>query len=133
MKRSSAALYRCPEHLCSLSLESRVGNDEAIESGELVCPHGARFAVEEGVPDLTFPPSLSAGDARTREAYDAVAERIYDAAVDWQFAALGEDEDSVRESMVDMIDLQPADRVLEIGRGTGRYPSCSSRTRRESR
>jgi len=49
-----------------------------------------------------------------------VADEIYDVAVDWQFAAMYEDEDAVRESLVDMLDLAPGAIVLEVGCGTGR-------------
>ena len=52
--------------------------------------------------------------------YDHVADEIYDAALDWQFAALYEDENDVRESMVDMLELAPGAAVLEVGCGTGR-------------
>ena len=49
-----------------------------------------------------------------------MANEIYDVAVDWQFAALCENEDDVRESMVDMLELSPGAAVLEVGCGTGR-------------
>ena len=49
-----------------------------------------------------------------------MAELIYDAALNWQFAALHEDEETVRELMVNMIDPKPGARILEVGCGTGR-------------
>jgi ubiquinone/menaquinone biosynthesis C-methylase UbiE len=86
----------------------------------LTTPDGRTYRVDAGVPDLVYPDRLSEIESKTRQEYDQAAERIYDAAVDWQFAALYEDEDRVRESMVDMCRLTPTARVLEIGCGTGR-------------
>src|SRR5262249_27391506 len=57
---------------------------------------------------------------KTKSEYDRVAGHIYDAALDWQFAALREDEERVRELMVDMIAAAPDARILEVGCGTGR-------------
>jgi ubiquinone/menaquinone biosynthesis C-methylase UbiE len=91
-----------------------------IEGDELVSAEGRRFPIEQGVPNLLWPPELSAVEAQTKREYDQVADQIYDAAVDWQFAALYEDENKVRERMVDMLDLKPHHRILEVGCGTGR-------------
>jgi ubiquinone/menaquinone biosynthesis C-methylase UbiE len=58
---------------------------------------------------------------RTTQAdYDETAEQKYDAAVDWLFRSFYEDEDTVRERMLDPLQLKPESRVLEIGSGTGR-------------
>ena len=88
--------------------------------GELVSAEGRRFSVENGVPNLLWPPELSAIETKTKLEYDRVAEQIYDAALDWQFAALHENEETVRERMVDMLDPKPGARILEVGCGTGR-------------
>lgn len=90
------------------------------EGEHLVSEEGHRFPVEHGVPNLIWPPELSESETRTKESYDRVAEQIYDAALEWQFAAIREEEETVRESMLDQLDLAPDHRVLEIGCGTGR-------------
>jgi ubiquinone/menaquinone biosynthesis C-methylase UbiE len=110
MNPASAQYYRSPDTHSPLTLDH----------GELVSAEGRRFAIEHGVPNLLWPPDLTAIEAKTKGEYDRVAEQIYDAALDWQFAALYEDEEAVREHMVDMLDLNPDARVLEVGCGTGR-------------
>jgi ubiquinone/menaquinone biosynthesis C-methylase UbiE len=91
-----------------------------LQDDHLVSAEGRRFAIEDGVPNLLWPPQLSEIEARTKNEYDRVAEQIYDAALNWQFAALYEDEETVRERMLDMLDPQPDARILEVGCGTGR-------------
>jgi ubiquinone/menaquinone biosynthesis C-methylase UbiE len=91
-----------------------------LEGDELVSAEGRRFRIDDGVPNLLWPPELSAIEAKTKSEYDRVAEQIYDAALDWQFAALREDEETVRELMVNMLGPKPDWRILEVGCGTGR-------------
>ena len=110
MNPSDLQYYRAPQTHTLLRLE-----DDHLVSAE-----SNRFSIENGIPNLLWPPELSAIEAKTKNEYDRVAQQIYDAALDWQFAALLEDEAAVRERMVDMLDLKPDARILEVGCGTGR-------------
>jgi ubiquinone/menaquinone biosynthesis C-methylase UbiE len=103
-----------------LRLEEGVLSGDAVEAVNLVSAAGRRYPIRNGIPDLTLSELLTEVEADTRAEYDRVAEDIYDRAVDWQFAAFLEDEDKVRETMVDMLELAPAMKVLEVGCGTGR-------------
>src|SRR6185437_3123599 len=108
MDLSALDFYRSPESHSRLRLEGT----------ELVSPEGHRFPIIDGVPNLVWPAELSVLERRTKTEYDRVAEQIYDTALDWQFAALHENEEEIRELMVDMLNPRPDARILEVGCGT---------------
>jgi ubiquinone/menaquinone biosynthesis C-methylase UbiE len=120
MLSERVADFRCPRSGSPLRLVDPVLRGGAIVSGKLVSLEGVIYAIEDGVPNFVDPALLTAVEAQTKAEYDRVADEIYDVAVDWQFAAMYEDEDAVRESLVDMLDLDPGAVVLEVGCGTGR-------------
>jgi ubiquinone/menaquinone biosynthesis C-methylase UbiE len=111
---------RCPFSRQPLRLVDPILEEGLVVWGTLVSPEHRAYSIENGVPNFVDPATLSDLEARTKAEYDRVAEQIYDVAVDWQFAAMLEDENAVRESMVDMLELSPGAMVLEVGCGTGR-------------
>lgn len=119
MNRASLAYYRCPADGSALSFVD-ANNGDPVQTGSLISAAGRRYAIDAGVPQLVHPERLSPIEQRTQAEYDHVAERIYDAALEWQFAAFREDENRIREGMIDLLGLQPGSRVLEVGCGTGR-------------
>src|SRR5262249_34654330 len=91
-----------------------------VVGGMLVAADGRRYSIESGIPRFVSPESLTGIESQTRAEYDRVAEQIYDAAQDWQFQSFYEDENAVRESLIDMLSLKPNSCILEVGCGTGR-------------
>jgi ubiquinone/menaquinone biosynthesis C-methylase UbiE len=120
MRTERLADFRCPMSGARLTLTDAVVEHGEVASGRLQAPDGSAYPIEHGVPNFVDPSTLTAMEAGTAADYDRVADEIYDVAVDWQFAAMYEDEDVVREAMVDLLDLSPGANVLEVGCGTGR-------------
>jgi ubiquinone/menaquinone biosynthesis C-methylase UbiE/uncharacterized protein YbaR (Trm112 family) len=111
---------RCPNTRSGLRLVNPDLRGDIVMAGKLVSSEGREYPIDNGVPDFVGPSVLSAIESRTKAEYDRVADGIYDVAVDWQFAAMYEDEGAVRESMIDQLELKPSAAVLEVGCGTGR-------------
>ena len=120
MKERLAEIYVCPGDHKPLALEAERVEGDQVAAGVLTTAAGVRYEIVEGLPDFTYPAQLSEVEAATRADYDVVANEFYDNAVDWQFASMREDEDEVRERMIDWLELEAGFRVLEIGAGTGR-------------
>ncbi len=93
---------------------------EDITEGELLVEDGLSYKVRKGLPIFLPPGLLSEAEQETQAEYDATAEEKYDAAVDWLFRSFYENEDEVREQMIDLLRVTPEAKVLEIGAGTGR-------------
>jgi ubiquinone/menaquinone biosynthesis C-methylase UbiE len=102
-----------------LSVAGGSGSTELSEA-ELVSEGGQRYCVRQGIPVFVPSAMLTQMEQETQAEYDASAEQKYDAAVDWQFRSFYEDENDVRERMIDLLALKADARVLEIGCGTGR-------------
>ena len=120
MKPASAAIYRCPVDASPLRLDGARQEGGAAVAGALVSPAGRRYPIEDGIPNLIDMGALAKVAAAPKAEYDRVADEIYDRALNWQFAAFHEDEEKVRETMVALVELKPAMKVLEVGCGTGR-------------
>jgi ubiquinone/menaquinone biosynthesis C-methylase UbiE len=80
---------------------------------------GIRFETIEGIPDFTYPKILDASDAHAKQFYEGRSDS-YDKYLHLTFQTYFEDETKVRNSMIDLLNLKPGAKVLEIAAGTGR-------------
>ena len=119
MNRELLDVYVCPVNHDALR-SSTVSGSQPIVTAELVSETGIRYSVCKGIPWFLPLHRLSEGERVTQADYDESAEHKYDAAVDWLFRSFYEDEEKIREQMLDLLHLNPESRVLEIGSGTGR-------------
>ena len=119
MRPQELEIYRCPETREALSLKSVPEPKDPIISGSLVSTSGKEYQIRDGIPDLTYPPDLADSDAHARAFYDERVE-AYDKNLHLTFQTHREDEQKVRNTFVDALELKPSYRVLEISCGTGR-------------
>jgi ubiquinone/menaquinone biosynthesis C-methylase UbiE len=77
------------------------------------------FEIRDGIPDLCYPLELFEADRKEQLGYDNAYLR-YDRGVSWVFESLGSDEAATRQHMVELLNLKPGMKVLEVGAGTGK-------------
>lgn len=119
MKPGEEKNYRCPETGSELALEVERQDQDHVLSGWLTSACGRRYAINNGIPDLTFPPVLHPTEQKSRAFYDQRAE-IYDKFLHLTFETFWEDETATRNKMIDTLELKPHHRVLEVSCGSGR-------------
>ena len=102
-----------------MELRADEESDRGVSTGVLVDDGGNSFPIRDGIPDLVYPRTLSESDQKAKDEYDATA-GSYDANLGFLFGSLKEDEEDVRRKLIALLDLQPGNRVLEVGCGTGR-------------
>lgn len=123
MDQNQKDFYRSPATGASLTLEvTSQKEDNVLEGAFVTVDDGTRFAIHEGIPDFTWPPTLAKADSQTRDSYENMANE-YDMYAPLPFQTYRADEAEVRKGMVDLLELKEDSRVLEIGCGTGRGAS----------
>jgi ubiquinone/menaquinone biosynthesis C-methylase UbiE len=120
VKAEMKDLYHCPYSGHRLSLEVREQSGPDVLEGALVA--GQRtYNIVDGIPYLISYQDEQLSDEEKREyAYYQASSAEYDRILDWLFESFYENEDRVREIMVDLLNLKPGDSVFESGCGTCR-------------
>lgn len=119
MNRHETANYRCPHDGDDLELEVGQTDSDEVIVGALHSGAGRRYPIRDGTVDFLAGEQLQATERAALQLYDERAD-VYDQNLPMTFRTFGEDEETVRERMVDELRLASDARVLEVGAGTGR-------------
>ncbi len=121
MKTALLDTYICPINKTTLTLRSDSnGKQDEVKEGALVTASNVSYVLKDGIPHFIAPGQLTGGEIETKQQYEEYyTEEFYDNIMAWLFESFYEDEEKVRESMLDVLDLKPGSRVLEVGSGTG--------------
>lgn len=119
MKKTALATYRCPDTGAGLSLAPGAETDgNVIVKGEL--EGGARpYSVVDGMAHFAPEETLTGGAKFARQYYSTIAD-TYDENVHVTFDLYGEEEVDIRNRMIELLNLKPSARVLEVSAGTGK-------------
>lgn len=120
MDKKLVDIFKCPLTKKSLSLKGEIKKNGDIKEGYLYSDGKNKYRIFKGIPIFIIDDKLTEMEIETQKEYDIVSDSFYDNAVDWLFASFYENEDDVREKMIDLLELESDHRVLEIGCGTGR-------------
>jgi ubiquinone/menaquinone biosynthesis C-methylase UbiE len=119
MRAGEENFYVDPSTREGLTLMNAVTQGDRILSGVLRSETGNEFRIVDGTPNLVFPFVLPESDqVSLQQSEDRVDG--YDRYLPLTFKTYGEDESTVRNAMVDKLNLRQGDVVLETGAGTGR-------------
>ena len=102
-------ILRCP--CCGGSLDFELTEEPPTAGqGQLVGTCGRSFAVLDGIPNLVYPADQS---------YLYENADTYERDIDFIARLLNVEQDRVRHSLIDLLDLRPNAHVLEVACGPG--------------
>lgn len=118
--------FVCPKSGRQLSLVTNSNGvnvlknvDSANNDAEFTVEPNAEYSIDNGIPNLIYPHILPDSDSQAKNWYDANAD-VYDEYLPLTFKTFGVDEWSIRQKMIDELNIKENDKVLETGSGTGR-------------
>lgn len=121
MKLNNLINYRCPITGDELELvESSTIIDGRVIEGVLLSKNiGRKYFIKGGCVDFITPEQEIKGAAFARQYYSEIA-KTYDENVHITFELYNENELDIRNRMIDLLELKPNYKVLEVSAGTGK-------------
>jgi ubiquinone/menaquinone biosynthesis C-methylase UbiE len=99
--------------------QSPKNGKKITQSNNILTDGEIEYGVQDGIANLIYPKVLNEQDSQARSFYEGRAD-AYDKYLHLTFKTYGEDEDLVRNKMIDLMELKEDYKVLEVACGTGR-------------
>lgn len=112
-------IYCCPITKKRLACSTEIAHGDEVVTGTLTAPGTPDYRIEEGIVNFVAAAQLSTAQSDTLAYYDNAAAN-YDDVAHLSFSIQYCDEDLVRPKFIDLLQLKPHHRVLELACGTGR-------------
>lgn len=112
-------IYCCPTTKQRLTCNVELARGDEIITAVLTAPGAPVYRIEDGIVDFVATAQLSTEQTDTLAYYDNAA-AAYDDIAHISFSIQYCDEDLARKKFIDLLQLEPHHRVLELACGTGR-------------
>jgi len=99
--------------------QSPKNGKKITQSNNILTDGEIEYGIQDGIPNFIYPIILNKLDAEARGFYEGRADD-YDNYLHLTFKTYNEDEDKVRNKMIDLLELKKDHKVLEVACGTGR-------------
>lgn len=121
MKINNLPIYRCPISGDQLILDksSEISQDKVIQGFLLSKNIKRKYLIKNSCIDFITPEQEIKGAAFARKYYSEIA-KTYDENVHITFELYNENESDIRNRMIDLLELKPNYKVLEVSAGTGK-------------
>lgn len=119
MNKNSVSDYCCPRTKQPLSIKEILEEQgDNIIAGILISASGNEYEIKEGIPNFT----ININDERNHYALNLFREKAkeYDKYQHLSFQTFLQDENKVRNAIIDKLCLEEDSKVLEVNAGTGR-------------
>ena len=121
MRITNLSIYRCPISDSELTLDNSatIINDKIIDGILFSKKTERKYFIKDGCIDFITPEQEIQGAAFARKYYSEIA-KTYDENVHITFELYNENELNIRNRMIDLLELKPNYKVLEVSAGTGK-------------
>ena len=122
MKIAAKDHYVCPVSHDALSLEASEVTEEGDVIGGILATSFRKntYTIRDGIADFSLSHCKPPEDIQQNKLFYEKTAEEYDRGMDWLFQSFSVDENHLRKKMIDLLELRPDARVLEIGAGTCR-------------
>lgn len=119
MNSECVNIYRCPYSKSKLVMNVLQTLHSDILEGSLDDESGKSYKIVNGIPLFLAQDYLSDEEKYVHQEYQNMS-GYYDNAIEWLFDSFYENEQNLRNKMIDLLEINEDHKVLEVGCGSGR-------------